>query len=124
MRNEIKFRHKGKLVPLAISHLTEMCKTGFAIADRRHWVVDHIDNNPMNDRPSNLQVISARENVRRSHKVKEINSLPPAERKRRRLARQAVIDDLRAHIIAALGPDATRLEVEVELALQIQQRGI
>ena len=124
MRNEIKFRHKGKLVPLAISHLTEMCKTGFAIADRRHWVVDHIDNNPMNDRPSNLQVISARENVRRSHKVKEINSLPPAERKRRRLARQAVIDDLRAHIIAALGPDATRLDVELEVALQIQERGI
>ncbi len=124
MRNRIKFWHKGKRFDLYVSYLTEMCKTGFAIADRRHWVVDHIDNNPMNDRPSNLQVISARENVLRSEKVKEINRFPNAERKRRRIARQAVIEDLRAHIIATLGPDATRLEVEVELALQIQQRGI
>ena len=124
MRNTIKFWHKGKRVQLHASNLTEMCKTGFAIADRRHWVVDHIDNNPMNDSPSNLQVISARENVLRSEKVKEINRFPNAERKRRRIARQAVIDDLRAHVIAMLGPDATRLDVELEVALQIQQRGI
>lgn len=124
MRNIIKFWHKGERVQLRASNLTEMCKTGFAIADRRHWVVDHIDNNPMNDSPSNLQVISARENVLRSEKVKEINRFPNAERKRRRIARQAVIDDLRAHVIAMLGPDATRLDVELEVALQIQQRGI
>ena len=124
MRNRIVIWDKGKRFNLYVSYLTEMCKTGFAIADRRHWVIDHIDNNSMNDRPSNLQVISQRENVRRSHKLKEILGLPTTERKRQRLARQAVIDDLRAHVIATLCPGATRHDVEIEVALQIQERGI
>ena len=51
--------------------LTMLCLTGFTIADPRHWVVDHIDGNPLNDRPSNLQVISQSENCRRSEKVRE-----------------------------------------------------
>ena len=51
--------------------LTMLCWMGFAIADPRHWVVDHIDGNPLNDQPSNLQVITQSENSRRSEKVRE-----------------------------------------------------
>ena len=51
--------------------LTMLCWMGFAIYDRRHWVVDHIDSNPLNDQPSNLQIISQRENCRRSEKIRE-----------------------------------------------------
>lgn len=70
LRWRIRFAHKGKTVNVLCSTLTMLCVTGFAIADRRHWVVDHIDGNPQNDRPSNLQVISQRENLLRSEKVR------------------------------------------------------
>ena len=60
---------KGKIIHLYCSHLTMLCKTGEPIADPRHWVVDHIDGNPLNDRPKNLQVISQSENCRRSEKI-------------------------------------------------------
>lgn len=69
LRRRIRFRRKGKMVNLLCSVLTMLCVTGFAISDRRRWVVDHIDGNPQNDRPSNLQVISQRENLLRSEKV-------------------------------------------------------
>ena len=62
---------KGKFKTLFCHKLTMLCLTGFAIADPRHWVVDHIDGNPLNDRPSNLQVISQSENLRRSEEFRE-----------------------------------------------------
>ena len=62
---------KGRLKNLTCHTLTMLCLTGFAIADPRHWVVDHIDGNPLNDTPSNLQVISQSENCRRSKKLME-----------------------------------------------------
>lgn len=77
-RRQIKFSWKPNLLPgrdsmkyLQCSQLTMLCLTGFAIADPRHWVVDHIDGNPLNDRPSNLQVISQSENCRRSQRFME-----------------------------------------------------
>ena len=123
-RREIGFNHKGKFKALLCSILTELCRTGFAIADRRHWVVDHIDGNTMNDRPSNLQVISQQENIRRSERVKANNKLNNAERKKRRQERQARIEEVRRQVIRAMPPDATRIDVEMEVALIIQERGI
>ena len=118
------FLHKGKMNNLQCSILTELCRTGFAIADRRHWVVDHIDGNPMNDRPSNLQVISAHENIRRSERAKANLKLSNAERRRRFQERQARIEEVRRQVIRAMPPDATRMDVEMEVALIIQERGL
>ena len=70
-REFIKIRRKGTLIPLYVSQLTMHCMMGFTIADPRHWVVDHIDGDSMNNRPSNLQVISQSENLRRSEKFME-----------------------------------------------------
>ena len=70
-REFIKIERKGTLIPLYVSQLTMHCMMGFTIADPRHWVVDHIDGDTMNNRPSNLQVISQSENCRRSAKVVE-----------------------------------------------------
>ena len=70
-REFIKLRRKGTLIPLYVSQLTMHCMMGFTIADPRHWVVDHIDGDTMNNRPSNLQVISQSENLRRSEAIRE-----------------------------------------------------
>ena len=71
LRREVVFNYDGKFVHILCHQLTMLCYFGFAIADPRHWVVDHIDGNPLNDRPSNLQVISQSENCRRSAKIRE-----------------------------------------------------
>ena len=70
-REYITITRKGTLFPLYVSQLTMHCMMGFTIADPRHWVVDHIDGDTLNNRPSNLQVISQSENCRRSAKVVE-----------------------------------------------------
>ncbi len=60
-RADFKFTHKGELIHLYRSYLTMLCQTGFAVADRRHWVIDHKNGNTLDDRPSNLQVITQHE---------------------------------------------------------------
>ena len=70
-REYITIKRKGTQIPLYVSQLTMHCIMGFTIADPRHWVVDHIDGDSMNNRPSNLQVITQSENLRRSEKVVE-----------------------------------------------------
>ena len=124
IRRIIGFSHKGKDFTLYCSHLTVLCRTGFSIADRRHWVVDHINSNTMDDRPSNLQVISQQENLRRSERVKANNKLSSEERKRRYQERQARIEEVRRQVIRAMPPDATSMDVEMEVALIIQERGL
>lgn len=88
MRYAYTIMHKGKNVSLYRSHLTMLCYLGFAITDRRHWVIDHINGDSKDDRPSNLQVISQSENIRKSElckktfdKVKQIWKQRAADRR-------------------------------------------
>ena len=120
-RMSFKFLHKGKLIRIQASILTMLCHMGFAIEDRRHWVVDHIDGNTLNDKPSNLQVISTRENIIRSLLFQETIRLSNAERKRRKDIARERMRKRRLQIMATLGEDATSRDVEFELALQIQE---
>ena len=93
-RRKVYFKFKGKQHFLLCSCLTMLCLTGFAVADPRHWVVDHIDGDCTNDRPSNLQVISQRENCLRSPRFRENIRLSPKARRERaaRLLRQAGVE--------------------------------
>jgi hypothetical protein len=70
-REYITITRKGTKIHLYVAQLTMHCIMGFTIADPRHWVVDHIDGDSMNNRPSNLQVITQSANLRRSEKVVE-----------------------------------------------------
>ena len=67
----IKIYYKGVTVHLTCSQLTMHCIMGFTIADPRHWVVDHINGDSTDDRPSNLQVITQSENCARSEAIRE-----------------------------------------------------
>lgn len=114
-RYQFVFMHKGKDIKLYRSHATLLAWTGFAISDRRHWVIDHIDGNTLNDRSSNLRVISQRENSISSEAYRESQRLSNAEKKRRAQIRIAWKERMRPHVIASLGPGATAIDVEMEL---------
>lgn len=116
-RYQYIIRLKGQKRSILQSQLTMLCKTGFAIADPRHWVIDHINNNSMDDRPSNLQIIKQSENIHKSTLFNEANKSSPKERARRKRIRQQWLEDMRPKVIATLGPGATRNDLEFELAL-------
>ena len=118
-RADFIFWHKGQRIHLYRSHLTMLCLTGFAICDRRHWVIDHKNNNTLDDRPSNLQVITQRENLARSERLKRIMRLSPAERMRQRLQRVAWMNERRRQLMA-IHKDADMIDIEFELAVELQ----
>ena len=110
-----QIRHQGRQVILLRAHATMLAYFGFAPSDRWEWVIDHINCNTLDDRPSNLQVIPRRENILRSKKLKEYRGLSFQEKHRRSQLRIAWKERMRPHVIAALGPGATAIDVEMEL---------
>ena len=118
-RVRFTFKHKGNQVDLYRTYLTKLCETGFAICDRRHWVIDHKNENTLDDRPSNLQVITQRENCARSERRKVTLRLSPKEKKRQREERVAWMQERKRQLMA-IHPEADMMDIEWELALELQ----
>ena len=120
-RVKFEFRLNGKIQYLYRTHLTMLCIMGFAIADRRHWVIDHINGITVDDRPSNMQVISQAENCRRSKRYRETRKLSPRANKLAADQRRHWMEERRLQLMA-IHPDADPSDIAFELALEMQER--
>jgi hypothetical protein len=63
-RAQYKVIINGKMTYLKRYQLVHLCSIGFPVADPNKYVIDHIDENSMNDKPSNLRVITRVDNLR------------------------------------------------------------
>jgi len=119
-RARLAFNHHGKMIGLYRSHVTMLALVGFTISDHRHWVIDHVNGCTLDDRPSNLQVISQKENCRRSERYRESRPLSPKEQKRRAIIRQAWMAERRLALMNAM-PYADEIDIELELTMQMRE---
>ena len=104
-RMKICFKIEGKDYFLRSSQLTQLCRDGFPPANPRKSVVDHLNRNTLDDRPSNLELKPQRENSLRSEKFRAAIMLSPAERHRRRQLKNIIARREKRKLMAIIDPD-------------------
>ena len=129
-RRRIKTMYKGKMYTLLCSELTMLCILQFRRENPRINVIEHLNGDSLDDRPSNLLLSTQSVNLRRSEKVRENarklakKSQPLAvkasaeARRRRREERAALLAAPRAAAVASANPEIeTTMDLQIDLQL-------
>ena len=124
-RRRIITRYKGKIYNFLCSNLTMLCILQFRRENPHINVIEHLNGDSLDDRPSNLLLSTQSANCRRSEKVREnarqmqkLGTKAAAEaRRRRREEREALLTDPHALSVASASPD---IETTVDLQIDLQ----
>ena len=124
-RRRIKTMYKGKIYNFLCSNLTMLCILQFRRENPHINVIEHLNGDSLDDRPSNLLLSTQSANNRRSEKVMEqarkmqkLGTKAAAEaRRRRREEREALLTNPRAVNVASANPD---IETTVDLQIELQ----
>ena len=124
-RRRIITRYKGKVYHFLCSNLTMLCILQFRRENPHINVIEHLNGDSLDDRPSNLLLSTQSANRRRSEKVREnarqmqkLGTKAAAEaRRRRREEREALLTDPHAVAVASANPE---IETTVDLQIDLQ----
>ena len=124
-RRRIITRYKGKMYHFLCSNLTMLCILQFRRENPHVNVIEHLNGDSLDDRPSNLLLSTQSANSRRSEKVREnarqmqkLGTKAAAEaRRRRREEREALLTDPHAVSVASANPE---IETTVDLQIELQ----
>ena len=124
-RRRIKTMYKGKIYNFLCSNLTMLCILQFRRENPHINVIEHLNGDSLDDRPSNLLLSTQSANSRRSEKVREnarkmqkLGTKAAAEaRRRRREEREALLTDPHAVAVASASPE---IETTVDLQIELQ----
>ena len=124
-RRRIKTMYKGKIYNFLCSNLTMLCILQFRRENPHINVIEHLNGDSLDDRPSNLLLSTQSANSRRSEKVMEqarkmqkLGTKAAAEaRRRRREEREALLTDPHALSVASASPN---IETTVDLQIDLQ----
>ena len=128
-RRRIITRYKGKVYHFLCSNLTMLCILQFRRENPHINVIEHLNGDSLDDRPSNLLLSTQSANNRRSEKLREhilrlgmsnrgLNNQQRHEAAlKRRAERAALLTDPRAAAVASANPE---IETTVDLQIDLQ----